>query len=233
MKSRPRGSNIFRANSHVLNNPIPFLTTMQPILHTPRLTLIQLTDISDGSHHVQYFHEGWSDAESTVWSPHGATHSLAESREWMRELLDKYDIIWYSVFAKTTSSSETADDDELKEHVGNVSLRLQGSGPTLPPPHYDNADHESLRALGYALFASARGNGYATEACQALLKAYAAEKKTGGKRVYVEAGVHEGNPGSERVLERLSFEKLGWKETEKVWLNGAWRSGLWVYGLYV
>lgn len=93
--------------------------------------------------------------------------------------------------------------------------------------------------MGYAYFKSAWGKGYATEAARGLLDAYAEavkeEKDKGEKVFYVEAGVDEGNPGSWRVIEKLGFEKAGFKEEEeRVWLGGAWREdGYWVFGMYM
>lgn len=38
-----------------------------PIIETPRLLLVRLTDTSEGSQHVQWFHENWSDDAATAW----------------------------------------------------------------------------------------------------------------------------------------------------------------------
>lgn len=235
---------------------------MDTVIQSARLTLLRLTDTTSlSSPHVRLFHENWANPDITGWSLHGPTHSLAESQEWMKEqLAPGIDSMFYSVFVRPDGSDQHEDREKEKrdhiglgEHVGSVSLRLQPTGPTIPlpasasglaPPITNN-----MRVLGYAFFTSAQGKGYATEACHALLNAYAAfassppspsshhhseEGKAKGKH-YVEAAVDEDNPGSIKVLEKLGFEKLGWKhEEEKVWLNGAWRGpGYWVYGLFV
>jgi len=227
---------------------------MEALLHTHRLTLLRLTDISSpSSTHVRLFHENWSNPDATAWSLHGPTHSLSESYEWMKEqLAPELDSMFYSVFVKadTSNSASTSDDDNgLGKHIGSVSLRLQSSGPSLPIP--STSTTTNMRVLGYALFPSAWGKGYATEAGHALLNAYTAfassttsfssaqedndgsERQTG--KTYIEAAVDEGNPGSVKVLEKLGFKKLGWKHEEgEVWLNGAWRNpGYWVYGMFV
>lgn len=220
--------------------------------HTPRLTLLRLTNTAPNHPHVQYFHANWSDASATAWSLHGATTSLEESREWMIEQLSQFDSIFYAVFERKEQGEK---EEELSELVGSVSLRLQHAGPSLPPPpppstlpnpprHQDEPTASTvtitpaptnlnLRALGYAFLESARSRGYATEANRGLLDAYSAsippqEKET--TRFYIEAEVDEENPGSVRVLQKLGFGCVGWKDEEKVWLNGGWRAGHWVYG---
>ena len=108
-----------------------------------------------------------------------------------------------------------------------------------------------LRVLGYAFFEHAHGKGYATEACRGVLEGYAgaakewrasqqSEIKTEGQAVtktvfYVEAGVDQENPGSQRVLSKLGFRTVGLKiEKEKAWLNGGWRGpGWWITGKYL
>ena len=96
------------------------------------------------------------------------------------------------------------------------------------------------------MFAAAHGKGYATEACKGLLDGYAASvvawkgsgegTRDAGKTVfYVEAGVDQENPGSQKVLRKLGFRTVGLKiEKEKAWLNGAWRGpGWWITGKYL
>lgn len=202
----------------------------------------------------------------------------------MQEQFSKYDNIFYAVFTKdvpipTPQSEEKEDgkvagktyDEEMGLHIGSVSLRMQPGGPTIPPLAYSKAGGENeerqgeeveidLRVLGYALFPSAWGKGYATEANRGVIDAYAAavaasspqkpsiatqelkaekEMEAGSmgkkKRFYIEAAVDEDNPGSVNVLRKLGFQKVGWKmEEEKVWLNGGWRGpGYLVYGMYI
>lgn len=214
--------------------------TPAPIIHTPRLTLVLLTDTAEGSRHVQWFHENWTDLDATAWSLHGPCKSIAESREWMLEHRTKYDNHFYAVFSKHTDGCVTDDNPGL--HVGSVCLRLQPTGPTLQPPSPPTEEGcekpVNLRVAGYAFFKEHWGKGYATEANRAMLDAYAtsvAEEKQKGKQTfYVEAAVDEGNPGSRAVLEKIGFRKVGWKEAEPVFLAGEWRhGGYWVYGQYV
>ena len=104
----------------------------------------------------------------------------------------------------------------------------------------------NLRVLGYALFEKFHGKGYVTEAIRGLIAGYegaieewkACEGKLrDGKEVvfYVEAGVDQDNPGSQKVLRKLGFRTVGLKiEKEKTWLNGGWRGpGWWITGLYL
>jgi RimJ/RimL family protein N-acetyltransferase len=213
---------------------------MQAIIQTPRLTLILLTTTTPGSKHVNWFHENWSDPDATAWALHGPCKTIEESREWMIEQRTKHDILFYAVFAKKEGTAGTEEDPGV--HVGSVSLRRQSSGPTLSPPEpLEGASGVKIdmRVLGYAFFKTAWGNGYATEANKALLAAYAAfateEKKELNRVHYVEASADEENPGSQAVLRKIGFTRLGWKtETERVFLAGAWREGgYWVYGQYI
>ncbi|KAJ5055716.1 GNAT domain-containing protein [Bipolaris maydis] len=215
-------------------------------ISTERLTLLRLTNTRPSHPHVQLFHENWSNPTATAWSLRGATKSLDESREWMIESLDRFDNYFYAVFAQED------EKEELGVHIGSVSLRLQHSGPTLPPPpppprrhtvspspeeHEESGEQDvNLRALGYAMFPTAWGRGYGTEANRGLLNAYCAaiRQQRGGKGTsYVEAAVDDENAGSLALIRKLGFECVGWKESEKVWLNGGWREGYWVYGLHI
>lgn len=40
---------------------------MDSTLETPRLRLIRLTDTSDNSQHLQWFHQLWNDDATTAW----------------------------------------------------------------------------------------------------------------------------------------------------------------------
>lgn len=198
-------------------------------------------------------------------SLHGATKTLEESRIFFIEHLNTYDNWFYAIFTR-----DDAAPDGRGVHVGSVSLRHMAKGPELlPPATLDRAEEVgngapldpdeveareafwagktlNLRVLGYALFGSAQGKGFATEACQGLLGGYresvrewergAEGARDGGKTVfYVEAGVDQENPGSQKVLQKVGFRTVGLKiEKEKAWLNGAWRGpGWWITGLYV
>lgn len=156
----------------------------------------------------------------------------------MIEHRTKYDNLFYSVFEKQEGTAGTEQDPGV--HVGSVSLRRQLAGPTLPPPGRSEEDQGEvdLRVLGYAMFKRAWGKGYATEANKALLDEYAtavAKEREAGKVFWLEGCVDEGNPGSQAVLKKLGFDKVGFKdEPEPIFLGGEWREGGYmVYGKYV
>lgn len=175
----------------------------------------------------------------------------------MIEILTKMDNILYAVFTKTEESEASADVTKMPgDFIGTMGLRRQLDGPALPPPPPPPSALSSddscstalaepatspsldLRVIGYAFFESTWGKGYATEAGKALLAAYSAsvadQKKEGKQVFYIEAGVDEGNPDSLKVLKKLGFEEVGWKEVSyRVFLAGQWREGgYWIYGMY-
>ncbi|KAF2637418.1 acyl-CoA N-acyltransferase [Massarina eburnea CBS 473.64] len=215
---------------------------MEPIIETPRLRLLRLQDTSTNSQHLKWFHELWSDDACTAWSLHGKCHTLEESQQWMREHETKFASLTYAIFEKTsTQGSAHSLPGKL---IGNIGLRAQSSGPTLPPfpaPFASSIKDVplDLRSLGYQFFESAWGKGYATEAGKALVEAYRTamkENMEGGKEVfYLEGCWDEDNPASRKVLSKLGFTEVGWKEEhEKVFLGGQWRDGgYWVWGLYL
>lgn len=211
---------------------------LPPTIQTERLALIRLTDSSLSGQHLQWFHADWTDPDATSWSIRGASKSLEQSHERLVDALQK-DTLIYCVFDKSTSDNTPSNPGT---HLGSIGLRRQESGPTIAPLRRNDGNEGKkmdLRIIGYAYFKSAWGRGYATEAARALLDAYAAsvaeEKARGEKVFYVEAGVDEGNPGSWRIIEKLGFEKVGFKrEEEPVFLGGEWRTdGYWVFGMYV
>ncbi|KAF2006739.1 hypothetical protein P154DRAFT_542081 [Amniculicola lignicola CBS 123094] len=221
---------------------------MEGYIETERLKLIRLAETSEGSQHVQWFHECWSDDDATAWSMHGKCHSLEESRDWMIQHRTKWDNQFYAILLKpqTQSPRATPGDQasEPGELIGSISIRLSPSFPPVPslsprfPPNVSSTTPLDFRFIGYAFFRRYWGNGYATEAGRAVVPKYAEWRKNtrkDGEISYLESQVDVPNPASGRVMEKLGFEKVGLKETkEKVFLGGEWLEGsYWVYGLFV
>ncbi|KAK7181920.1 hypothetical protein DPSP01_009517 [Paraphaeosphaeria sporulosa] len=227
------------------------------VLETERLRLIRISDTSLDGDHVKWFHTTWSDPVATSWSLHGRTNTVEESQAWFTEHLEKFDTILYMVFVRFS-----ADGAELPfpgEVIGNVGLRTQADGASLPPfsracaaPVSDQAPTDpskpplsdlevekplNLRSIGYSFLQKAWGKGYATEAARAVLEAYQEGtrevREKGDEVYYVEAIWGDGNPASGRVLGKLGFREIGYRKEEKVWLAGDWRSGYYVSGWYV
>ena len=199
------------------------------------------------------------DHELTYRSLHGKCNTIEESQAWFREHCSKYDTITYIVFAKKDDSGN--DLEYPGQVVGNVGLRTQADGPALPPfsntnstaaPTSDQTPTNpntpplsdlpvskplNLRSLGYSYLPTVWGKGYATEAGKAVIEAYregTKEERAKGEEVYyVEAIWGDGNPASGKVLGKLGFQTIGYKEEEKAFLAGAWRYGYYVSGLYV
>lgn len=142
------------------------------------------------------------------------------------------------VFEKPSPSSSTPYPGTL---LGNIGLRTQASGPTLPPFDPPSSSPQStspptLRSLGYSYLPSAWGRGVATEAASAVLNAYreaTREEREKGEVYYVEAVWGPENPASARVLEKVGFRTVGEKREERAWLAGGWKERLVVGGLYL
>jgi len=79
--------------------------------------------------------------------------------------------------------------------------------------------------IGYRVIPSARGKGYCTEAVRSLVNHL--QREAGVERVTAEA--NPGNKPSLRVLEKLGFRKIAYKE-RAVEINGVWLAGV-VYEL--
>lgn len=95
------------------------------------------------------------------------------------------------------------------EKVGQIVARRQGDGSY---------------QIGFRVIPAARRRGYCTEAAKTLVAHLFA---SGVKRI--EAGANPANVSSRRVLEKLGFKEIGYKEKE-VEINGVWLDGV-VYEL--
>jgi RimJ/RimL family protein N-acetyltransferase len=179
--------------------------------------------------------------------------------------LNSFDIYLYAIHIKPSASSPHDPSTEINPArvsstgtlIGSCGLRTQGDLKDCPPlphnPHLvsSSSNNDALipskpvpfRILGYALFESAWGKGYATEAVSALMASFesfnaakrADAKKNGADEVwtFVKAEVDYDNPASSKVMEKMGFENLG-KVVEKggkMFLGGQWRDPVfWVYG---
>lgn len=204
------------------------------VVETPRLRLIRIKDPSLTSEDLQWFHECWVDPVATSWSLHGRCETLEASSAWFAEQLATMDNIIYVVFVKDgVDGKGAAYPGEL---VGNIGLR-KAAEPELPVfAHPDGTVKTlNLRTLGYSFLQKAWGKGYATETAKAMLGAYVegVKEKKDKEAIYIEAIWSPENVASGKVLGKLGFKQLGYKEEERVWLAGDWRYGYNVSGLYL
>ncbi|KAF2735749.1 hypothetical protein EJ04DRAFT_563077 [Polyplosphaeria fusca] len=231
---------------------------MEPILNTPRLTLIRLTDTDAGSQHAKWFYDLHSDEGATSWSLSGTMKTSEQALEHMVNRTVNQGCIEYAAFVKP-QPSDSSDAAPLEDVgvgaepgllVGGVVMRKldQALLPPPPPPSTATTDADAssqsedamavhVITIGYGFKTSAWGKGYATEAGTALLEAIAAFAKkewpTGFH--YVEAGVGRKNLKSARVIEKLGLKHVGWKQEKEIFfLGGEWQEpGYNVYGRYL
>lgn len=86
-----------------------------------------------------------------------------------------------------------------REYLGVVSMQLK---------RYPDLDCPTIPDMGFTLMATYYGKGYATEACEALMKYFKEEK--GHERF---AGfTHPDNVNSQKLFKRLGFESRGTTE---------------------
>jgi [ribosomal protein S5]-alanine N-acetyltransferase len=95
-------------------------------------------------------------------------------------------------------------ETSAREKVGQIVGRYQEDGSV---------------QIGYRVIPSARGRGYSTEAARVLITHLFA---SGVERVVAEA--NPGNKPSTRVLEKLEFKEIEYKE-RALELNGVWLDG--------
>jgi RimJ/RimL family protein N-acetyltransferase len=159
----------------------------------------------------------------------------------------------YLVHRKITNlDRDTASNDEScgTELIGTVGFRCErGIDSVASSPLSHNTDLAAgiLRAeVGYSYLASAWGQGFATEAAAAAVRAYSEgllrrgygskEGKGAVKKVWVEAIVAPEHSASQRVLEKVGLERMGLHEWdgEAAFLAGEWRDpGVLVYGMWI
>jgi RimJ/RimL family protein N-acetyltransferase len=119
---------------------------------------------------------------------------------------------------KPGSEEEKAEDVE-KEFIGYVSMQLQRF-PHLPCP--------TIPDIGFVLLAKYYGKGYATEACEALMRHFS---ETKGHKRFV-GFTHPLNVNSQKLFRRLGFEDRGAMDVAGVVGDGsAARIAVWTKGV--
>ena len=177
--------------------------------------------------------------EVILWmSDGGADPDVKATDEWMRS---KAALPWtYIIEEKTTVSASAIDSEAPMQEsqtqaalapaadgqqpiVGSIGLRLRGQKP---------ADFRSQETeVWYCISPRVKGQGYATEAVQALLTAFwrhleEQEKATGkASRIQcMEAITDTENVPSQRVLERCGFQAITtWERNHFSKAQGSWR----------
>ncbi|KAF3045073.1 hypothetical protein E8E12_007596 [Didymella heteroderae] len=105
-----------------------------------------------------------------------------------------------------------------REYVGIVSMQLK---------RYPDLDCPTIPDIGFALYRDYYGKGYATEACEAMMKYFKEEK--GHERF---AGfTHPNNANSQKLFKRLGFESRGTMEVAGVIPDGSYNIAVWTKGV--
>ncbi|KAF1931721.1 uncharacterized protein M421DRAFT_98812 [Didymella exigua CBS 183.55] len=106
------------------------------------------------------------------------------------------------------SDVEFNEETGEREYAGIVSMQLK---------RYPDLDCPTIPDIGFSLMAAYHGKGYATEACEALMKYFKEEK--GHKRF---AGfTHPDNVNSQKLFNRLGFESRGTMELAGILGDGS------------
>jgi RimJ/RimL family protein N-acetyltransferase len=136
--------------------------------------------------------------------------------------------------------ASTAEPKQGYEIIGLVLLKPEAAVPLHDhiTKKTDQATGHLRLEMGYLFLPTAWGNGFATEACSALLEACRRSRSFFApfKSLYVEAVVSPDNPASMKVLEKAGLKQVGLNEWdgEAVFLAGALRDPVvWVYGIRV
>lgn len=168
-----------------------------PRIETPRLLLRapQMEDVEDLYHHFATLRG------CRFWEPRH--ESLEDARRHITSIIDvqgKGELLWWALTLK--------GEGRL---IGSVSIR--------------NIEARSKGELGYWLSQELWGQGYMTEAVQAVVRFVL--KDLGFHRIY--AGTQPENSASIRVLERAGFTREGLLRME-IHSHGSWRDSL-IFGV--
>lgn len=119
----------------------------------------------------------------------------------------------YIISLRRSGVDFTAEQNE-REYVGIVSMQLK---------RFSDRDCPLIPDIGFALYSAYYGKGYATEACEAMMKYFKEEK--GHERF---AGfTHPNNANSQKLFKRLGFESRGTMEVAGVVPEGTFNISVW------
>lgn len=103
---------------------------------------------------------------------------------------------------------EFTDQDDGREYIGIVSMQLK---------RFPDLDCPTIPDIGFSLLAAYYGQGYATEACEALMKYF---KEAKGHERF--AGfTHPLNVNSQKLFRRLGFESHGTRDVAGIVGDGS------------
>ncbi|KAJ4984485.1 hypothetical protein SVAN01_10037 [Stagonosporopsis vannaccii] len=233
---------------------------MEQILKTPRLKLTLITHSERGSDELSWLHELRSNKQTTIWSIHPPSTTLADTEkvigaflpdptpaaESISDAAQKAYRIAYAVHELHPSSDNTT---ERSTFIGLVNLVSLAPGRYLPLPSHlviSTEEEETTLTveLAYSFLPNAWGKGYATEALRAVLDACRSPVGTQfwnpWEKVWMRVIVNGRNPASLRVMRKLQGEGVSekgiyeWKG-EKIFIGGEWRTedDLYVFGGYL
>lgn len=107
-----------------------------------------------------------------------------------------------------------SDQQGEREYIGIVSMQLR---------RFPDRDCPLIPDIGFGLYRDYYGKGYATEACEAMMKHFKEEK--GHERF---AGfTHPENVNSQKLFRRLGFEGRGTMEVAGVIPDGTYKIAVW------
>ncbi|KAK2768303.1 hypothetical protein FQN54_000156 [Arachnomyces sp. PD_36] len=228
---------------------------MDAVILTPRLKLIRVTTAERGSPELEWAHELCTDLKASWWSIKGQAKSIEDTENSLKRSLpsdeERYRAIYavHMILDAPTSSSDeiepqpSENGEKPTRFIGLVTLKsLDGGNLPLPEdltlPAAD-AITTLITEIAYSFLPIGWGKGYATESLKAVLESCKKAKEFWApfSKVFVRALVNEGNPASQRVMEKVGMEKKGvfhWSG-KPVFIAGEWREEdrLYIYAMHL